>query len=294
MFRSGFVNIIGRPNVGKSTLMNALVGETMSIITYKPQTTRHRILGIVNGKDYQVVFTDSPGFVHDPSYEMHKKMNRYVLSTFEDADVMLFLVDAADRLERDHPLVQKLHRLECPLFMVLNKVDLITSPKVIESLRTHYFDLLPKATFFPISALKQTGVQKLFDSVLDILPEGPAYFPPDQLTDRPQRFFVSEIIREQVFLLYHEEVPYSCDVVVESFKEEAELIRIEAKIFVNRKSQISIVVGRGGLAIKKLGTRSRIKLEAFLEKKVFLQLRVKVKENWRNNERLLQSLGYNR
>ncbi len=292
MFKSGFVNIIGRPNVGKSTLMNALVGERMSIITYKPQTTRHRLLGIVNGENYQLVFSDTPGFVHDPSYKMHEKMNRYVFTTFEDADVMLLVVDQADKYTADHVLIQKLNNMACPVILVINKIDLIPATE-LENLKNTYSQLLPNALVFTISALKLENTQALFDQIIQFLPEGPAYFPTDQLSDRSQRFFVSEIIRENIFLLYREEIPYSCEVTIESFKEEENIIRIEALIFVSRKSQQSIIIGKGGSAIKQLGIDSRQKMESFLEKKVFLQLHVKVREDWRNNDRLLEKLGYN-
>ncbi|MBK8506807.1 MAG: GTPase Era [Saprospiraceae bacterium] len=292
MFKSGFVNIIGRPNVGKSTLMNALVGERMSIITYKPQTTRHRIIGIVSGEDYQLVFSDTPGFVHDPSYKMHEKMNRYVFTTFEDADVMLMVVDRSDKYDEDHVLIQKLKNVSCPVLLIINKMDLMDEAD-LETMRTYYSELLPEAHLYSISALQETNTQALFDQIVAHLPEGPAYFPPDQLSDRPQRFFVAEIIRENIFLLYREEIPYSCEVAIESFKEEENIIRIEALIFVSRKSQQSIIIGKGGSAIKQLGIDSRQKMETFLEKKVFLQLHVKVREDWRNNDRLLEKLGYN-
>lgn len=291
MFKSGFVNIIGRPNVGKSTLMNALVGERMSIITYKPQTTRHRILGIITEDEYQIVFSDTPGFVHDPSYKMHEKMNRYVFTTFEDADLMLFVVDSSDEYSEDHVLIQRLNELECPVLLVINKIDLLGKDQ-LQELQDQYLKLIPQAHVFPISALKQENTQALYEEIVRYLPEGPVYYPADQLSDRPQRFFISEIIRENIFLLYREEIPYSCEVVIESFKEEADIIRIEALIFVNRKSQQSIIIGKKGEAIKRLGTDSRLKMEAFLEKKVFLQLHVKVREDWRNNDRLLDRLGY--
>lgn len=293
MFRSGFVNIIGRPNVGKSTLMNALVGEEMSIITYKPQTTRHRILGIVNGDDFQMVFSDTPGFVHDPSYKMHEKMNRYVHTTFEDADVMLLVVDREDQYDGEHIIVRKLNNLSCPVMVVVNKVDLFRDNKASDEIKSYYNELLPKAEIIMVSALLKTNTQYLYDQLIGHLPEGPAYFPPDQLSDRTERFFVSEIIREQLFLLYHEEIPYSSEVVIDSFKDEPALVRIEAIIFVNRKTQLAILIGKGGKAIKQLGIDSRLKIEAFLEKKVFLQLRVKVRDDWRNNDQLLQRLGYN-
>ncbi|NND31885.1 MAG: GTPase Era [Saprospiraceae bacterium] len=293
MFKSGFVNIIGRPNVGKSTLTNALVGEDMSIITYKPQTTRHRILGIVTGDNFQMIFSDTPGFVHDPSYKMHEKMNRYVHTTFEDADIMLLVVDHEDRYQEDHILIRKLKSLACPIFIIINKIDLLQDAESLKQIESHYEKLLPSALIFTISALKGQNISQLYDKLLSSLPEGPAYFPADQLSDRTERFFVSEMIRENIFLLYHEEVPYSCEVVVESFKDEPDLVRIEAIIFVSRKTQQAILIGKGGRAIKQLGIDSRLKIEAFLEKKVFLQLRVKVREDWRNNDQLLQRLGYN-
>lgn len=292
MFKSGYVNIIGRPNVGKSTLMNALVGERMSIITYKPQTTRHRIIGIVTEDNFQMVFSDTPGFVHDPSYKMHEKMNRYVFTTFEDADVMLFVVDHTDNYGEDHVFIQKLKEVEYPVIIVINKIDLLQEGQ-LDSMSEFYSELIPGAEIFPISAINQMNTETLFKRIIEHLPEGPAYFPPDQLTDRPQRFFVSEIIRENIFLLYREEIPYSCEVIVEAFKEEEDIIRIEAMIYVNRKSQQSIIIGKKGSAIKQLGIESRQKMEAFLEKKVFLQLHVKVREDWRNNDRMLERLGYN-
>lgn len=291
MYRSGFVNIIGRPNVGKSTLMNALVGERMSIITYKPQTTRHRIHGIVNGQDFQIVFSDTPGYVHDPAYKMHEKMNHYVYTTFEDGDIMILVVDREDQYDDEHPIIRKLNKVECPVIAVINKVDQMEQ-KVVEQMLTELQSLLPPAEVRPISALKETGTAALMSEIIDKLPEGPAYFPADQLSDRTERFFVSEIIREQIFLLYKDEVPYSCEVVVESFKDQEDIIHIEALIFVNRKTQQGILIGKGGKAIKQLGIDSRKKIEAFVEKKVFLQLRVKVRANWRNDDRLLQKLGY--
>lgn len=292
MFSSGFVNIIGRPNVGKSTLMNAMVGERMSIITYKPQTTRHRIIGIVTQDEYQIVFSDTPGFVHDPSYKMHEKMNRYVFTTFEDADIMLFVVDQADDYDDQHILVQKLNEIDCPVLVVINKIDQMEA-QALESLVKFYSQLIPKAETHTISAINQENTGTLLNRIVELLPPGPVYFPPDQLSDRPQRFFISEIIRENLFLLYREEIPYSCEVAIESFKEEESIIRIEALIFVSRKSQQSIIIGKGGSAIKQLGIESRKKMETFLEKKVFLQLHVKVREDWRNNDHLLERLGYN-
>jgi len=293
MFRSGFINIIGRPNVGKSTLMNALVGENMSIVTYKPQTTRHRILGIVSGEDFQLVFSDTPGFVHDTSYVMHEKMNRYVHSTFEDADAMVLVVDKDDKYGPEHVLISKINNLTCPVFVIINKIDLIKDPDVLTELEKKYTELIPKGKQYHISALNKIKTQDLYDDIMANMPEGPVYFPLDQLSDRTERFFVSEIIRENIFLLYREEIPYSCEVIIESFKDEEEIVRIEALIFVGRKTQQAILIGKGGKAIKQLGIDSRLKIESFLQKKVFLQMNVKVREDWRNNDQLLQRLGYN-
>lgn len=291
MFKSGFVNIVGRPNVGKSTLVNALVGENVSITTFKPQTTRHRILGIINEADYQIVLSDTPGYVHDPAYRMHEKMNSFVMTSFEDADIMILVTDMDDHYDTDHRLIQKLNALTCPVFLVINKVDLLEDDALLLLIRK-WQGLLSFKECIPISALHGANVDKLFALIKENLPEGPAYFPEDQLSDRTERFFVSEIIREQIFLQYREEVPYSCDVSVESFKDEESIVRIEAYIFVNRKTQKSILIGKGGQAIKKLGTEARLKIESFLDKKVFLQLLVKVRENWRDNDQLLNKLGY--
>ncbi len=291
MFKSGFVNIIGRPNVGKSTLMNALVGDHVSIATFKPQTTRHRILGIINGPDHQIVFSDTPGYVHEPNYRMHEKMNRFVMTAFEDADIMMLVTDMDDQYTEDHNLIQKLNDLECPVFLLINKVDMLTEEASLQLVRK-WQNLLSFTECIPISALQGTNVDKLLELIIKYLPKGPVYFPEEQLSDRSERFFVSEMIREQIFLQYREEIPYSCEVTVNSFKDEPALVKIEAYIFVNRKTQKSILIGKGGQAIKSLGIASRTKIESFFKKKVFLQLRVKVRENWRNNEDLLNKLGY--
>lgn len=297
MHKSGFVNIIGRPNVGKSTLMNALVGERMSIITNKPQTTRHRIIGIVSEDDYQVVFSDTPGVVRDPAYKMHQAMNRFVDTTFKDADVMLFLTEPTEHYAPDDPIIQKLQRLEIPVFLVINKIDTI-SDKEVADLIQQWNMLIDFTETIPISALKKNNTQTLFDLILKYLKEGPVYYPKDQLTDKPERFFVSEIIREKILQQYQQEIPYSVEVVVESFKETETnsgepLVRISALIFVARKTQKSIVIGKGGTAIKKLGSAARKDIEVFLESKVFLELFVKVKDNWRDNDKFLKQFGYN-
>ena len=296
MHKSGFVNIIGRPNVGKSTLMNALVDERMSIITNKPQTTRHRIIGIVNDDNYQVVFSDTPGVVRDPSYKMHEAMNRFVRSTFEDGDVMLFLTEPREKYTEDDPIIQRLQKLEIPIFLVLNKIDTISDEEVMMLIQK-WNQLISFKEIFPISALHQTNTERLFEFILKYLPEGPAYYPKDQLTDKPERFFVSEIIREKILEQYQQEIPYSSEVVVESFKETKTkkgepLVRISALIYVERKTQKSIIIGSGGSKIKQLGSASRRDIEKFLAQKVFLELFVKVKDNWRNDENVLKNFGY--
>lgn len=294
--QSGFINIIGRPNVGKSTLMNALVGERMSIITNKPQTTRHRIIGILSGDDFQMVFSDTPGIVRDPSYKMHEAMNRFVNTTFEDADIMLFVTDAQERYKEDDETIAKLKRVDIPLFLVINKVDLIDEVRLVELIQW-WSQQIDFTEIIPISALHKRNTDVLFRLLKKYLPEGPPFYPKDQLTDRSERFFVSEIIREKILQLYEQEIPYSCEVVVTSYKETMTkagepLVRIYAEIFVARKTQKSIIIGKNGFAIKKLGSEARKDLEVFTEKKVFLELHVKVKDNWRDDERLLKHFGY--
>ncbi|MDX1667119.1 MAG: GTPase Era [Saprospiraceae bacterium] len=298
MHKSGFVNIIGRPNVGKSTLMNALVGERMSIITAKPQTTRHRIIGILSGEDFQIVFSDTPGFIDDPTYKMQEIMNRFVHSTFEDADLMLFVTEPGEDYEPDDALIKRLQSLSkaVPLFLVINKVDLIEKEE-IEKVREKWASMVDFAEIQPISALHRARTDQLLERILEYLPEGPVYYPKDQLTDRPERFFVSEIIREKILLLYHQEIPYSCEVIVVEFKETETgrgepLVRIRANIYVARKSQKAILIGKNGSAIKQLGTEARKDIETFLQKKVFLELHVKVRENWRDDDRTLRHFGY--
>jgi len=297
MHKSGFVNIIGRPNVGKSTLMNALVGERMSIITNKPQTTRHRIIGIVNDDDYQVVFSDTPGVVRDPAYKMHEAMNRFVDSTFKDGDIMLFLTEPNEHYTEDDPILQKLKRLETPVFLVINKIDTVDDKEVADMIRSWNM-IIDFTETIPISALNKNNTDTLFNLILKYLEEGPIYYPKDQWTDKPERFFVSEIIREKILQQYAQEIPYSAEVIVESFKETETnkgepIVRISAIIFVARKTQKSIIIGKAGSAIKKLGSAARKDIEVFLESKVFLELFVKVKDNWRDNDRLLKQFGYN-
>ena len=297
MHRSGFINIIGHPNVGKSTLMNALVGERMSIITNKPQTTRHRIIGILSGEDFQMVLSDTPGVVEKPAYKMHQAMNSFVQSTFEDADLMLLVTDVLEEYKAGDQLLEQLRRqTSIPMFVVLNKIDLVDEAK-LEQLKTFWAEQLPHAQVIPISALKKINTDLLLSTLKENLPEGPEYYPKDQLTDRPERFFVSEIIREKIMTLYHQEIPYATQVIIEEFKEDQTvggkaIARISATIFVERDTQKSILIGKNGVSIKKLGMEARLDMEKFLEKKVFLELFVKVKDNWRNDDFLLKQFGY--
>lgn len=296
MHKSGFVNIIGRPNVGKSTLMNALMGERMSIITNKPQTTRHRIIGIMSGEDHQVVFSDTPGIIQDPSYKMHDMMNSFVKTTFEDGDLMLFVTEMHERYDNDDPILERLRKVQVPLFLVLNKTDLAKPEEILVKIK-EWNERLNFTETIPIAALHKQNTETLFEVIMKYLPEGPVYYPKDQLTDRSERFFVSEIIREKILLLYQQEIPYYSEVVVNSFKEGTTrrgepLVRMDASIFVGRKTQKSIIIGKGGSAIKRLGIEARKDIETFLEKKVFLELHVKVKDNWRDDDRMLHHFGY--
>lgn len=295
MHRSGFVNILGHPNVGKSTLMNALVGERMSIISSKPQTTRHRILGILSGDDFQIVFSDTPGFVLKPTYRMHEKMNAFVTGAFEDADLVLLVTEPGDVYAEDDPLLLHLQESKAPRFLVLNKADKHPA-EAMESLAMAWADRLDVQAVFTLSALNQEGTTILGDAIRDQLPEGPAWYPKDQLTDRPERFFVAELIREQIFALYAQEIPYSCEVVCEYYQEPAEdeddLIRIGAEIYVMRNTQKGILLGKGGSAIKELGIRSRRAIEEFLGEHIFLELHVKIRPKWRDDDQSLQRFGY--
>lgn len=293
--KSGFVNIIGHPNVGKSTLMNALVGERMCIINNKPQTTRHRIIGILNEDDYQIVFSDTPGIIDKPSYQMQSAMNSYAMSTFEDADIMLLVIDCNDNKPLEEKLIAKLGGLKIPKYLVLNKIDLATEDE-IETIKNEWTEKLEFAEIFKISALQKAGTEDLLNQIVQTLPEGQPYYPKDQLTDRPERFFVSEIIREKILEQYHQEIPYSTEVIIESFKEQESrsglITHIFANIYVARKTQKSIIIGKGGTSIKNLGIAARKSIEEFLDKRVHLELYVRVKENWRNDERQLKHFGY--
>ena len=290
--KSGFVNIIGNPNVGKSTLMNALVGERMSIITPKAQTTRHRITGIVNGDDFQIVFSDTPGILK-PSYKLQEAMLKSVNSAFTDADVILYVTDVVEKSDKNAQYIEKLKKIKVPVFIIINKIDLTSQEKLIP-LVDEWHLLIPKAQILPISAIEKFNTKLLFDKILSLLPEGPEYYPKDSLTDRSERFFVSEIIREKVFLEYQKEIPYSVEVSVESFKEEKDIIRISALIYVIRDSQKGIIIGHKGQALKKVGTDARMDIEEFLGKKVFLELFVKVKKDWRDETGALRNFGYDK
>jgi GTPase len=293
--QSGFVNIIGNPNVGKSTLMNVLVGEKMSIITSKPQTTRHRIFGIRSEDDYQIVFSDTPGIIQDPAYGMQSAMNKFAFSSFEDADILLFMTDIYEQYTGDEPIIKSLINAEVPKYLIINKIDMDKDGKA-DAIAQIWESRLKFDELFFISAEHKTNTDTLFETILKALPQGPPYYPKDELSDKPERFFVSEIIREKILTQYKQEIPYSCEVIVSRFKEEekngAPLLMIYADIYVDRKSQKPIIIGRGGEAIKKLGIASRISIEAFFDKHVFLDLNVKIKENWRNDDKVLKHFGY--
>lgn len=291
--RSGFVNIVGNPNVGKSTLMNALVGERLSIITSKAQTTRHRIMGIVNGEDFQMVYSDTPG-VLSPNYQLQRQMLEFSRSALVDADVLLYVTEPQDTIDRNPDFIEKVKKMSSAgssVFLIINKIDL-TTQETLERLVEFWKNQLPEATIFPISAQEKFGISQLFDAIKDALPVGPPFFPKDQLTDKPARFFVNEIIREKILQNYDKEIPYSVEVEVESFKEEDKLIRIDAVIYCERESQKGIIIGKAGSALKRVGSQARKDIEDFFQKQVFLQLFVKVDKDWRSNTNRLKHYGY--
>ncbi len=288
--KAGFVNIIGYPNVGKSTLMNAVVGEKLSIITSKAQTTRHRIMGIVNGDDFQIVYSDTPGIVRDPAYKMHEYMNKYIESALIDADIILLMTEPGIKFGEE-TVINKIEHSDTPLVVLINKIDL-SDQAAVEADIIYWQEKFPRAGVIPISALRKFNISKVFDTILEKLPESPAYYPKDELTTRSERFFVSEMIREKIFLNYKKEIPYSVEVAVESFKENENLIKIHAYIFVERDSQKGILLGHQGNAIKRTGTMARLEMEKFFDKKIFLQLSVKINKDWRNNEKKLGQFGY--
>jgi GTPase len=288
--KSGFVNIIGNPNVGKSTLMNSLVGEQLSIITHKAQTTRHRIMGIVNGEDFQIVYSDTPGIIK-PNYQLQEAMMRSVSSAFEDADIILYITDVVEKADKNEIYLDRLKNDDIPIILVINKIDLTTQDD-LNLLVDKWTEILPKAMIIPVSALKAFNVNAVMDKILELLPEGEAYFPKDSLTDKSERFFVSEIIRERILINYKKEIPYSTEVEIESFKEAEDIIRIRAVIHVIRMSQKGIIIGHQGKALKKTGTEARKEIETFMGKKVYLELFVKVNKDWRDKPNVLRNFGY--
>lgn len=291
MHKAGFVNIVGNPNVGKSTLMNQLVGERISIATFKAQTTRHRIMGIVNTDDAQIVFSDTPG-VLKPNYKLQESMLAFSESALQDADVLLYVTDMVENPEKNSDFLEKVAKMTIPVLLLINKIDQ-TDNKSLVALVEKWHGLLPSAEILPISAKNKFGIDMLMKRVKELLPDSPPYFDKDQLTDKPARFFVSEIVREKILLYYSKEIPYSVEVRVESFKETDSLIRIGAVIYVERESQKGIIIGHQGVALKKVSTESRKALEKFFGKNVWLEIFVKVDKDWRNSKRELDNFGYN-
>jgi len=288
--KAGFVNIIGNPNVGKSTLMNALVGEKLSIITSKAQTTRHRILGIVNDNDYQIIFSDTPGII-EPAYQLQESMMDFVKSAFEDADVLIYMVEIGEKELKSEAFFKKIINSKIPVILLINKVDTSNQDDVEEKL-SYWKEKVPNASVFIISALEKFNVENVFYKIIEMLPESPPFYPKDQLTDKPERFFVNEKIREKILMHYKKEIPYSVEVETEEFFEEEKIIRIRSVIMVERDTQKGIIIGHKGAAIKRIGTEARKDLELFFEKKVFLELYVKVNKNWRNDKNQLKRFGY--
>lgn len=288
--KAGFVNIIGNPNVGKSTLMNALVGEKLSIVTSKAQTTRQRVMGIVNGEEFQIVYSDTPGILK-PNYKLQSTMVGVIQNALSDADILLYVTDMVETIDKHSEYLEKLANIDVPVILAINKVDLANQEKVLEAVET-WKGILPKAEIFVISALKAFNLEGFLNRIVELLPESPPFFPKDELTDRTERFFASEIIREKIFLNYKQEIPYSSHVVVESFKDTEALLRIQAVIITEKESQKGIIIGNKGESLKKTATAARLEMEKFFGRKVFLEIFVKVEKNWRENERMLRTLGY--
>ena len=288
--RAGFVNIIGNPNVGKSTLMNALVGEKLSIVTAKAQTTRHRIMGIVNGDDYQIVYSDTPGILK-PNYRLQQSMMNFVETAIGDADIILYVTDTVETGDKNNEYISKLQKIQCPVILVINKIDISDQAKVLELMKW-WKEQLPEAIIFPASAQEKFNLDNIFDAIVENLPTAPAWYDKDVFTDKNLRFFASEIVREKIFLNYQEEIPYSCEVEIEEFKEGAERYDISAVIYVMRDTQKGILIGKGGQSLKKVGTQARIEMEDFFQKKVFLRLFVKVDADWRESKKELRRFGY--
>ena len=288
--RAGFVNIIGNPNVGKSTLMNALVGEKLSIVTAKAQTTRHRIMGIVNGDDYQIVYSDTPGILK-PNYRLQKSMMDFVDTAIGDADIILYVTDTIEKGDKNEEYIAKLKQIQCPVILVINKIDISNQEQVLQ-LMGWWKEQLPDAIIFPASAQEKFNLDNIFDAIVANLPQAPAWYDKDVFTDKNLRFFASEIVREKIFLNYKEEIPYSCEVAIEEFKEGEERYDISAVIYVMRDSQKGVIIGKGGSALKRVGTQARIEMEDFFQKKVFLRLFVKVDQDWRESKKELRKFGY--
>ena len=290
MHKAGFVNIIGNPNVGKSTLMNAFVGEKLSIITSKAQTTRHRIFGIVSGDDFQIVFSDTPGIIK-PSYALQASMMDFVKSAFEDADILIYMVEIGEKELKDEAFFKRINQLEVPVLLLINKVD-TSDQNVLEEQVAYWKEKVPRAEIYPISALRNFQTEVVFNRIIELLPESPAFFPKDQLTDKPERFFVNEIIREKILLHYKKEIPYSVEVETESFADSETIIHIHSVIMVERESQKGIIIGHKGEALKRVGIEARTDLEKFFGKQIHLELFVKVNKDWRSNVRQLRRFGY--
>lgn len=288
--KSGFVNIVGNPNVGKSTLMNRLVGERISIITSKAQTTRHRIMGIVNTEDMQIVYSDTPGVLR-PNYKLQESMLNFSESALDDADVLLYVTDVIETIDKNEEFLQQVQKEKCPILLLINKIDLTDQAK-LEALVQEWKSILPQAEIIPISALSNFNIDYVKQRVAELMPESPPYFEKDALTDKPARFFVTEIIREKILLYYQKEIPYAVEVVVELFKEDDEMIHIKALIICERDSQKGIIIGHRGQALKKVGAMARKDIERFFEKKVFLEMFVKVEKDWRNRDNMLRAFGY--
>ena len=290
MHKSGFINIIGNPNVGKSTLMNCLVGEKISIITSKAQTTRHRIIGIVNGDKFQLIFSDTPGIIK-PSYELQNSMMDFVKSALDDADIILYMLEIGEKSIKDLSVHNKILNAKIPTLILLNKIDL-SNQEDLEQEVNKWSAQYPNSEIFPISALNNFNIENLINRIIELTPESPPYFPEDQLTDKPERFFVNEKLREKILMYYDKEIPYSVEIVTKEFKEEENLIKIRTQILVERESQKGIIIGHKGSALKKIGTKARLDLEKFFDKKVFIDLHVKVSKNWRSNPNQLKKFGY--
>ena len=288
--KAGYVNIIGNPNVGKSTLMNALIGQKLSIITHKAQTTRHRILGILNEKDYQIVFSDTPGVI-EPAYKLQENMMNFVYSAFQDADVLIYMIEVGEKGLKDQKLFERLKKTSAPVLMLLNKIDLAEQDFVAQEME-RWSSELPNAQLLPISALNNFNLDKIKDKLVELLPVSPAYYDKDAITDKSERFFIEEIIREKILKHYKKEIPYSVQIEVEEFFEEEEIIKIRAIIYVMRESQKGIIIGHQGMGLKRIGSEARRDIEKMLDKKVFLVTPVKVKKNWRNDNNQLKKFGY--